>query len=67
MAEIDLPLRKRDLYLAVSGEGDISHDWADWLEPKITLKDGKLVDLTGIKWESATTGHARVQIGKNCE
>lgn len=66
-AEIDLPLKKRDLYLAVSGEGDISHDWADWLEPKITLKDGKLVDLTGIKWESATTGHARVQIGKNCE
>jgi len=67
LAEIDLPLKKRELYLAVSGEGDISHDWADWLEPKVTLKSGKVVDLTELKWKSATTGHAKVRIGKNCE
>ena len=68
MAEIDLPLKKQDLYLVVSGEDGISHDWADWLEPKVSLKGGKVVDLTG---PQMGVGHDRARkgfrSGKNCE
>lgn len=55
----------KELYLVVSDEDGISCDWADWIDPKLVLKDGSVKDLTGLKWSSATKGSGNVNIGKN--
>ncbi len=41
---IEVALKKRDLYLIVSSDGNASHDWASWIEPEIIMKDGTTVD-----------------------
>lgn len=64
---IEIPLKKRDLYLVVSDEGHQSHDWANWLEPVLTMKDGTTIDLTTVAWKSATSAHGSVNVGKNCD
>lgn len=55
----------KNLYLAVSSEGDISCDWADWIEPEIVLKNGTVVDLTSINWKSNTQGSGSTNVGLN--
>jgi putative membrane-bound dehydrogenase-like protein len=55
------------LWLVVADAGDgIGCDWADWAEPVLVKQDGSKVKLTDVKWKSATTGHGRVNIDRNC-
>lgn len=55
----------RKLYLVVTDGGD-GNDWdhADWIEPKLTGKNGSL-NLTDIKWVSATSGWETVKINES--
>lgn len=55
----------KELYLVVSDNGDMSFDWADWIEPKIHFKDGSSKDLTELPWKSATTGWGEARVGKS--
>lgn len=57
----------KELYLVVSDLGDFSFDWADWIEPKLILKGGKVVDLTELKWRSSETSYGQSKVGKNIE
>lgn len=63
---IEVPLKKRGLYLVVSNEGNQSHDWADWIEPEIVMADGTTLELTGFAWKSASSAFGSVNRGKNC-
>ena len=64
--EVDLKGAK-ELYLVVSDVDSDSCDWAAWLEPQLDDADGKSVDLTTVKWKSATASHGQVGVGKNYE
>lgn len=57
--------RAKKLYLVVTDGGD-GNDWdhADWIEPTLTGKKGSL-KLTGVKWESATSGWGVANIGES--
>jgi putative membrane-bound dehydrogenase-like protein len=57
--------RAKELFLAVSSEGDISCDWADWIEPEIVLADGAVIDLTTLRWRSSKQGSGSTVIGLN--
>lgn len=64
----DVPLDgTKELYLSVSDEGSDSCDWADWIEPKLLMKDGSTKDMTMLKWKSAKSAYGSVNIGKNNE
>jgi hypothetical protein len=63
--DVDTPLKgAKELYLVVSDEGKPSCDWADWIEPRLIMADGSVLDLTTLKWKSATAGSGKVNIGK---
>lgn len=55
----------KELYLVVSDQGEMSCDWSNWTEPRITLKDGTVKDLTELKWRSAESGWGKTKVGKN--
>ncbi|MCB1206430.1 MAG: NPCBM/NEW2 domain-containing protein, partial [Verrucomicrobiae bacterium] len=55
----------RELYLVVSDEGGLSCDWANWIEPKLVMKDGSVVDLTGLDWKEAKSGYGKTLKGLN--
>lgn len=57
----------KELYLVVSDQGEIAFDWANWIEPKLTLKGGKVVDLTDLKWRSSETGFGTSKVAKNID
>ncbi len=61
----DVPLKgAKELYLVVSDEGALICDWADWIEPKLIMKDGSTKSLTELKWQSASQGSGKTAIGK---
>jgi hypothetical protein len=54
------------LWLVVTnGVEGKNHDWANWIEPNLHGNDG-VQRLTDLAWKSATTGHGKVEIDKNC-
>ncbi|MGO9482611.1 MAG: NPCBM/NEW2 domain-containing protein [Candidatus Kryptoniota bacterium] len=57
----------KKLYLVVTDGGD-GNDWdhADWIEPKLTGKKGSL-NLTGIKWLSASAGWGSATVDRSVE
>ncbi|MCW1922498.1 NPCBM/NEW2 domain-containing protein [Luteolibacter arcticus] len=55
----------KELYLVVSDNGDMSFDWANWIEPKIFFKDGTSKDLTELPWTSASAGWEQPKVGKS--
>jgi putative membrane-bound dehydrogenase-like protein len=55
----------KQLFLVVSDMGDISHDWANWIEPTLHFKDGSTKSLTELKWTSAESGWGKTQVNKN--
>ena len=59
---IEVDLKKRDLYLIVSSDGNASHDWSSWIEPEIIMKDGTTLDLTTLRWRTASN---QVKRGQN--
>ena len=66
LVELDVPLKDaKELFLVVSSGGDISCDWADWIEPQLIMADGSRVDLTTLKWKSASASHGRPQAAKS--
>jgi len=65
-AEIDLDITgAKQLYLVVTDGGDgINSDHADWGDPRIVGPEGEQ-KLTELKWKSARTGYAAVELNKN--
>ena len=55
----------KELFLVVTDEGEISCDWADWIEPKLIMKDGSTQDLTKLKWKTSTQGSGGTHVGKS--
>lgn len=55
----------KELYLVVSDEGDMSHDWANWIEPTLHFKDGTTKKLTDLKWASEKSGWGSSKVNKN--
>jgi putative membrane-bound dehydrogenase-like protein len=56
---------QKELVLVASDDGAFSCDWANWIDPVVEMEDGKKLDLTTVKWKSATSGHGKVRVGKN--
>ena len=55
----------KKLYLVVTDGGDGSNwDHADWIEPKLTGKEGS-ANLTDIKWRDATSGWGSATVNKS--
>lgn len=55
----------KKLYLVVTDGGNNAYwDHADWIEPKLTGKNGSLL-LTDLKWVNATAGWETVKINKS--
>ena len=66
LVAIDAPVSgAKELYLVIDDLSGNSCDWANWIEPKLLLKNGSTVDLTTVTWKSAKAGSGTVQIGKN--
>ena len=55
----------KELYLVVTDEGDMSHDWANWIEPTLHFKDGSTKKLTDLTWASAQSSWGSTQLNKN--
>ena len=56
----------KDLYLVVDDpDNSINSDWANWLEPQLHDQQGKVTDLTTLKWELATSGSGKPKLNKN--
>jgi putative membrane-bound dehydrogenase-like protein len=69
IASFDIDLKNAtDLYLAVSDEGNRSHDWSNWLEPVVTYQDGSQAPLTELDWQSAkSTGSTHKNLSYNAK
>ncbi|MGI9239594.1 MAG: PVC-type heme-binding CxxCH protein, partial [Verrucomicrobiales bacterium] len=65
MAELDIELSGRDLYLVVDQLEDKKNDWADWIAPTLTFSDGSTRALTEIAWKSATAGAGKILIDRS--
>jgi putative membrane-bound dehydrogenase-like protein len=55
----------KELHLVVADLDGFSCDWADWIEPRLVMKDGSVRDLTGLDWKEAKSGYGKAQKGKN--
>ncbi|MEM7143791.1 MAG: PVC-type heme-binding CxxCH protein [Verrucomicrobiota bacterium] len=65
MFDVDLD-GATDIYLAVSDEGNRSHDWANWLGPVVTYQDHSQAPLTQLEWQSAkSTGSTHKDLSYN--
>ncbi|MDA7915922.1 NPCBM/NEW2 domain-containing protein [Verrucomicrobia bacterium] len=65
IASFSIELKGRDLYLLVDSLGSRSGDWANWISPTLTRKDGSTLPLTELKWASAETGWRKILIDKS--
>ncbi len=64
--DIELPKGSTELYLIVNDGGDgIASDHANWIDPRVELADGKVIKLTDLTWEYATTGWGNVNLNKS--
>lgn len=54
----------KKLFLVVDDAGNYSHDWADWINPRLVGAKGE-VPLTSIKWKRSIQQWGKTQIGKN--
>lgn len=62
----DVPLNgARELFLVVSDEGGLACDWANWIEPKLVMKDGTVRDFTEFDWKDSKVGYGKTQKQKN--
>jgi hypothetical protein len=62
--EVDIAGAEK-LYLVVTDGGDGTHwDHADWIEPKLTGKNGSL-NLTDLKWVNASSGWGTATVNKS--
>ncbi|MDB6024700.1 MAG: rane-bound dehydrogenase domain protein, partial [Verrucomicrobiales bacterium] len=63
--DVDITGAKKLWLVVTDGGNGYSCDWADWLEPKLIRANGSSVNLTSIKWKSATAGWGTVNLNKN--
>jgi len=49
----------RELFLVVSDEGGLACDWANWIAPRLVMKDGSVRDLTDLEWKEAKSGYGK--------
>lgn len=64
--DIPLPKKSRQIALVVTDNGDgIQSDHADWIEPTITLKNGKTVKLTTLTAIRKDMGWGTLGVNKN--
>ncbi|MDE7437486.1 MAG: NPCBM/NEW2 domain-containing protein [Muribaculaceae bacterium] len=67
-ADVNLPEGSRQLFLVVTDGGDgYDSDHADWINPKVILKDGSEVDLTARKILFSSCGWGEVHVNSNIE
>lgn len=65
---VDLPAGTRKITLAVTDAGDgSSADHADWINPTVTLADGRQIDLTTLTPLKAETGWGEFHVNSNIE
>jgi len=58
----------KKLYLVVGDAGDNSfYDHADWINPMLYKANGDSLPLSSLKWVSASSGFASVQINKSVD
>lgn len=57
--------RFKNLYLIVDDVDGNGNDHAAWINPTVTLKNGKTIDLTERKWKSAKQGWGTTAVGKS--
>lgn len=68
MAEVTADLRgAKELHLVAHDGGNMSCDWADWIEPTLVMADGSTRPLTSLPWKSATAAYGKAQVGKNMD
>ena len=66
LVSVDVPLNgAKELHLVVSDEGGLACDWANWIEPKLVMKDGSVRDFTELEWKEAKAGYGKTQKNKN--
>src|SRR5689334_469561 len=54
--DLDISGAKKLCLIVTDGGNGYQCDWADWCEPKLIRADGSALDLTKLKWDSATCG-----------
>ena len=55
----------KSLFLVAHSDESISCAWADWLHPELVKEDGSVIDLTTLRWKSATAGSGQARLGKS--
>jgi len=64
--DVELPAGSNQLYLIVNDGGDgYAYDHADWINPVVYLDNGDSIQLTDLKWESASAGWGTVTLNKS--
>lgn len=64
--DVKLPKGTTQLALVVTDSGDGNHsDHADWVNPTVTLKDGRTLDLTTLPLSKKEAGWDRVHVNEN--
>lgn len=56
----------KELFLIVDDQGGEGNDHAAWINPTVTTTDGKTIDLTKVKWASASQGWGKTLVNKDC-
>ncbi len=65
--KIDLDINQfSQLHLIANIEDSDATDHIAWINPTITMKNGKTKDLTKMKWSKATQGWGKTLINKDC-
>ena len=57
----------RTLVLEVNKAGGKGGHHAAWVDPKVILTNGKVIDLTKLKWRKAKGGWGKTLINKDCQ
>ncbi|MBA4150728.1 MAG: NPCBM/NEW2 domain-containing protein [Verrucomicrobia bacterium] len=63
--DVDISGAKKLWLVVTDGGNSYNCDWADWCDPQLVRADGSIVNLTSLKWTSATTGWGTIGIDKN--
>lgn len=66
--EVSIPEGSRELALVVTDGGDTyDRDHADWINPTVTLADGKTIDLATVPIKRQLTGWGQIGINTNID
>lgn len=66
--DVVLPKKAKQLALVVTDGGDgYNYDRANWVNPKIILKNGETVDLTTLQYTKGESGWGRINLNANIE